>query len=345
MKYSPLKKSGLTLSKIGLGTWAFSGEKGAYHWGPQDSSVAKQIILRSLENGINWIDTAPSYGLGNSEQIIGEALRDWSEEVIISSKCGLIPDRDNSLKPSLLKESIFKEVEQSLLRLGVDTIHLYQIHWPRDTSHLDEAWESLLLLKDQGKILCPGVSNYSTKQLNKNTSKKQLSFLQSPLSLISQDTLNSQLPWCRKENIGFLAYSPLQNGLLSGFASNEWRSRIHETDWRKLKSNWFQDPIFQHVINYTHSLKLIAQELGLSLSEFALNWAIQQKGVTAAIVGCRSLQQLDAHLSYKSVTFATNTIREVEEKFRNFKAELHTSKIELKKVQESSKVCNSQSLA
>lgn len=295
MEKRRLGNSDLELTVIGLGTWAIGGEW-AYGWGSQNDRESVTTILEALDSGINWIDTAPAYGLGHAEMMVGAALKEWRErgnsDPIIATKCGLVPQGSSGVISCLDRASIITECESSLQRLGVEKIDIYQIHWPNPAGHIAEAYETLLELKNQGKIRYACVSNFSAPQLNHIEKYAHVVSLQSPYSLVNRAIEDRIVPWCIEHQTGILAYSPLQAGLLTGKASQEWLNRIDNSDWRKSKSDFFKDPKFSKILNFNYAIERSALGAAHPLIEIAVQWVLARPGITAAICGARRPGQI-----------------------------------------------------
>ena len=236
MQTRRLGNTDLDLTPVGLGTWAIGGDDWGMGWGPQDEADSIASILEALEAGINWIDTAHAYGFGLSEEVIGKAVKEWGQPVIFATKCGVLPNEDRTPNRFTSKATILEEVEGSLKRLQTDCIDLYQLHWPEPDEGVEEAWQTLLDLQQQGKIKWAGVSNYSAAQLQRATALGTVSSLQPRYSLLNrQIEQKGQLDWCGLNNCGILCYSPMESGLLTGKVNEEWITNLPDTDWRKHK--------------------------------------------------------------------------------------------------------------
>jgi len=215
METRRLGNTDLDLTPVGFGTWAIGGGDWGMGWGPQEEKDSIGSILEGLEAGINWIDTAHAYGFGLSEEVVGKALREWGQPVIVATKCGVLPNDDKTPRRFASRELILEEVEGSLRRLQADTIDLYQLHWPEPAENIEEAWQALLDLQAQGKIRWPGVSNYSASQLGRAAALGPVSSLQPRYSLLNrQIETGGQMDWCRENNCGIVSYSPMESGLL-----------------------------------------------------------------------------------------------------------------------------------
>ena len=322
MQTRQLGTSDLHLSVIGLGTWAIGGGGWDYGWGPQQEAASIKTVLAALEQGINWIDTAPVYGFGTSETSVGKAIKEWGDEVFIATKCGLTFDDVPNIKPRLKKDSIIREAEASLKRIGCDVIDLYQIHWPRPDGDIEEAFKALHILKKQGKIRYAGVSNFSVEQMERVSIHGTLSSLQPPFSLLAQDILAEALPWCQRNDVGVLAYSPLQCGLLTGKVTKEWINELPEDDWRKSKSEFFQDPILSAALAFVKSLAEVSKELNCSLTALAISWVLNQKGITSAIAGARKPEQIIDSTKAAGVLLDENSMDQINQRYTRYAQEI-----------------------
>ena len=222
METRGLGRTSLNLSAIGLGTWAIGGGGWEFGWGPQDDGESTAAILCALEKGVNWIDTAPVYGLGHSEEVVGKAIKHKHERPIIATKCGLVWDEDGNISNRLKKESIRSEIEASLRRLQVDVIDLYQIHWPHPGGDIEEAWGTVADLVKEGKVRYAGVSNFSVEQLKRIQPIHPVASLQPPYSMLERGVEEGLLDYCAMNGIGVIVYSPMQRGLLTGKFSKEY---------------------------------------------------------------------------------------------------------------------------
>jgi len=288
MNKRELGKSGIQLTEIGLGTWAIGGPW-EWGWGPQNDRESLEAIEKALELGMNWLDTSPSYGLGHSEAIVAQAIRKSREDVFLATKCGLVWDETGKVTNNNRPESIFRELEDSLRRLQTDYIDLYQIHWPDAHTPVESSWEAIIRLKEQSKVKYIGVSNFNVKLLEKCESIGHVDSLQPPYSLLDRRIETVILPWCLKNKTGVIAYSPIQNGLLSGKFD---RSRLAPDDWRHT-SPYFKEPAFTKNLEFTEKLKPIAERYQKSVLHLAVAWVLMHPAVTAAIVGARRASQVD----------------------------------------------------
>ena len=288
MNQRQLGKDGPIFSEIGLGTWAIGGPWD-WGWGPQNDKDSIKTIQKALDLDINWIDTAAVYGLGHAEEIVGKALAGKREEVYIATKCGLVWNNKGHVKNNNRPESIIEEAENSLRRLNTDYIDLYQIHWPHPNTPVEDSWEAMLRLKEQGKVRYIGVSNFDSILLEKCRTICQVNSLQPPYSLLNRDVEEEILPWCKNHEVGVVAYSPMQSGLLTGKFD---KSHLAKNDWRH-KSPYFKEPQLSKNLAFVEELRPIAEKYGKTVSQFAIAWVLMNPTVTSAIVGARRPQQIE----------------------------------------------------
>jgi aryl-alcohol dehydrogenase-like predicted oxidoreductase len=290
MQIRQLGDTDLKLTTVGLGTWAMGGPW-QYGWGPQDDSEAIAAISASLEAGINWIDTAPIYGLGHSEELVGKVLKQKNHKPIIATKCSLLWN-DKKEKVSCLKaESIRKECHDSLKRLGIETIDLYQIHWPEPEEDIERAWEEMAKLAEEGKIRYIGVSNFNVEQIKRLQEIHPVDSLQPPYSMLHREVEDELLAYCAENKIGVVAYSPMQRGLLTGKFSPERLSGLALDDHRR-RSPDFHEPQFTATLQLVEQLRPIAERNGKTLAQLSISWVLRRPEVTAAIVGARNPEQI-----------------------------------------------------
>jgi aryl-alcohol dehydrogenase-like predicted oxidoreductase len=284
----PIKKinDDLKLTEIGLGTWAMGGPW-KFGWGAQDSNESERSILRALDEGINWIDTAPAYGLGHAEELVGRVLKTRRKEIVIATKCGIVWNQ-NKISFSIRPDSIRKECEDSLKRLNTDYIDLYQIHWPDSKTPMTESWGEMIRLKKEGKVKNIGVCNFDVNLLNKCEKLEHVATLQPPYSMLKRDIEKEIIPWCKAHNVGILAYSPLQSGLLTGKFSKEYIETLADDDWRK-RNPMFKDPWFSQALEFVERVQEISATYKQDLSSFAVAWVLSHEEVTSAIVGVRNV--------------------------------------------------------
>lgn len=293
-----LGSSGLQITRVGFGSWAIGGGGWSFGWGPQDDKASIDSMRRAIELGVNWIDTAAVYGLGHSEEVVGRFVRSLpaSERPYVFTKCGLIWDERNRMqepKRVLKPESIRAECEASLRRLGVERIDLYQFHWPDETgTPIEDSWAEMLRLIEEGKVRLGGVSNFDVNLLERCEAVRHVDSLQPPFSLIRREVAAREIPWCEAHKTGVICYSPMQSGLLTDRFSAVRVARMANDDWRR-RSPDFNSPKLNRNLALRDALRPIAQRHGASVSSVAIAWVLSWTGVTGAIVGARSPEQVD----------------------------------------------------
>jgi aryl-alcohol dehydrogenase-like predicted oxidoreductase len=311
MKTRKLGNSDLQITPIGFGAWAIGGDW-QFGWGKQDDSASIAAIHRALELGINWIDTAPAYGIGHSEEIVAKALKEWTKQrPLIFTKCGMVWNEKGEIDYSLKPDSVRREVENSLRRLRVDVIDLYQIHWPDDDlAKTEKGWETMAALKKEGKVRWIGVSNCSVPEIQTLQKIAPVTSLQPPYSLIKPDAEKELLPLCQKENIGVIVYSPMASGLLTGAMTRERLRALPPTDWRS-KNPEFQEPKLTENLARVEKLRAIGKRHGRTPGEVAIAWTLRQPAVTGAIVGARAPGQLDGIIGAMDFRLSQDEIKEI----------------------------------
>ena len=314
MKRRRLGNSDLEITPIGFGAWAVGGDW-LYGWGDQDDKQSIAAIHRALELGVNWIDTAAVYGLGHSEEVVLEALRQWKGlRPYIFTKCGLIWNEKREVGYSLRADSVRRECEGSLRRLGVDVIDLYQIHWPTDDlAETLEGWTTLAQLRKEGKVRWIGVSNFGVEELQKAQAIAPITSLQPPYSLIRRDVESGQLPYCQREGIGVIVYSPMASGLLTGAMTRERAASLPKNDWRT-RNPAFQEPKLSENLAVAERLRVVGARHGRSPGEVAIAWALRHPAVTAAIVGARNPKQVDGVIGAMEFRLTPEEIAQIEAK-------------------------------
>ncbi|HKD41545.1 MAG TPA: aldo/keto reductase [Myxococcaceae bacterium] len=308
--------SGLQITAEGFGAWAIGGGGWSFGWGPQDDKASLAAMRHAIERGVNWIDTAAVYGLGHSEEVIGRLLRELSpsERPLVFTKCGLIWDPRNPMTPSrrvLKPESIRAECDASLRRLGVERIDLYQFHWPDETgTPVEESWATMARLVEEGKIRAAGVSNFNVPLLERCEAVRHVDSLQPPFSLIRREAAANLIPWCVAHNTGVICYSPMQSGLLTDTFAADRVSSLAEDDWRR-RSQEFQPPNLGRNLALRDALRPIAARHGTSVACIAIAWVLAWPGVTGAIVGARSPQQVDGWIGAASIALTEQDLEEI----------------------------------
>ncbi len=313
MNTRPLGHSDLHITPVGFGAWAIGGGEWQYGWGAQDDDASVAAIHRALELGINWIDTAAVYGLGHSEEVVARALADWSgKRPYVFTKCGMVWNDQRQIDYSLREASIRRECENSLRRLRVDTIDLYQIHWPTDDlAETEEGWRTLAALQKEGKVRWIGASNFSREELAHAQAIAPVTSLQPPYSLIKRGIENEQLPWCEQNGVGVIVYSPMASGLLTGAMTPERAATLPSEDWRR-KNAEFQNPKLTQNLALAERLRTVADRHGRTPGEAAIAWTLRQPGVTAAIVGARNAGQVEGIIGGGDWTLTPEEIAEIE---------------------------------
>jgi aryl-alcohol dehydrogenase-like predicted oxidoreductase len=310
MQTRRLGSTDLNLTTVGLGTWAMGGPW-QYGWGPQDDHDAIAAILTALDKGVNWLDTAPVYGLGHSEELVGQALRQTRHRPYIATKCGLLWNDRREKVANLKKQSIRKECDDSLKRLGVERIDLYQMHWPDPEPDIEEGWEEMARLAEQGKVRHLGVSNYSVAQMERLRTIHPIASLQPPYSMLHREVESELLEYCAQHNIGVVVYSPMQRGLLTGKFSHERLAALAVGDHRR-RAPEFQNPQFSATLVMVDQLKKIARRHGRTAAQLAVSWVLRRPEVTAAIVGARRPDQILETVDASDWTLSHEDIEEIE---------------------------------
>ncbi len=308
MQHRRLGNSDLELSEVGFGAWAIGGGNWAFGWGEQDKEEAVGAIRRALELGVNWIDTAAVYGLGRSEELVAEAIEGMRHEVILATKCSLIWDDQRKISSSLRADSVMRECEDSLRRLNTDVIDLYQIHWPHDDEHIEEGWEAIGRLIEQGKVRYGGVSNFLVPHLERAQAVHPITSLQPPYSILRRYIEDAEMAYCRENNIGILCYSPMQSGLLTGKFT---RDRLQEGDWRR-DSSEFKEPNLSINLEFVEELRTIADRYAKTVAQLAIAWTLRRDEVTSAIVGARRPAQIEETVGGAGWQLSTEDLEEIE---------------------------------
>jgi aryl-alcohol dehydrogenase-like predicted oxidoreductase len=304
-----LGNSDMNLTSIGFGAWAIGGGNWQFAWGAQDDNESVEAILRALDGGVNWIDTAAVYGLGHSEEVVGRALKQTSEKPHVFTKCSMTWGEDRKIVQTMKK--IRHECEASLRRLGVGTIDLYQIHWPVPDEEIEEGWHTMADLQREGKVRWIGVSNFSVAQMERARKIAPITSLQPPYSMINRGVEAEILPWCKKHGIGVINYSPMASGLLTGAMTKERVAAMPDDDFRKRAKN-FQEPALSRNLELADLLKQIGARHGVSAGVVAIAWTLHNPAITAAIVGGRSSEQVDGVLPAATFRLSEDEFGEIQ---------------------------------
>jgi aryl-alcohol dehydrogenase-like predicted oxidoreductase len=320
MTLRTLGQSDLQITPIGIGAWAIGGGKWEFAWGQQDDTESIAAIRAGLDHGMNWIDTAAVYGLGHSEIVVGAALKGLAKRPYIFTKCSLVWDKSGKISHNLQAASIRREAESSLKRLQIDTIDLYQIHWPawhgapesESPGSIEEAVGELAKLKTEGKIRHIGVSNFDAQQMQRALKVAPITSLQPPYSLLATEVESSILPFALKHRIGVIVYSPMASGLLTGAMTRERIAALPEDDWRKHSPN-FQEPLLSRNLQLVERLRDVGRRYHASPGEVAIAWTLQNPAVTGAIIGVRSAQQANGIAGAADVRLSSDDVLEIEQ--------------------------------
>lgn len=310
MNKKRLGNSDMDLTPIGVGAWAMGGGGWMFGWGPQDDAESIAAIQAALDHGINWIDTAAVYGLGHSEEVVARALAGRANRPYVFTKCTLVWNDKREISRSLKADSIRRECENSLKRLRVDAIDLYQIHWPDPDPDLEEGWKTLAQLQKEGKVRWIAVSNFNVAQMERCRRIAPITSLQPPYSVISPEVENEILPYCRQHDIGVIVYSPMKSGLLTGAMTRERVASFPQDDFRKRALN-FQEPHLTRNLELAELLKQIGARHGRSAGEVAIAWTLRHPAVTAAIVGMRSPKQVTGVIGALEFRLSDEEIEEI----------------------------------
>jgi len=309
MNKKKLGNSDMELTPIGFGSWAVGGANWQFSWGPQDDNDSIAAIHKALELGMNWIDTAAVYGLGHSEEVVARALKTASQKPYVFTKCGLVWDEKREVSNSL--KHIRREVEDSLRRLAVETIDLYQVHWPKPDEEIEEAWTVMADLKQQGKVRWIGVSNFSVDQMKRVMKIAPITSNQPPYSMLNRAVEQSILPFCRENNIGVINYAPMHSGLLTGAMSKERVANFPQDDFRRNAKN-YQEPLLSRNLAVADFLRTIGARHGVSAGVVAIAWTLHQPAITAAIVGGRNAKQVQGVIPAATFRLSEQEFSEIQ---------------------------------
>lgn len=314
METRRLGNSDLTITRVGFGAWAIGGPGYDFAWGAQQDADSIAAIHKALDLGVNWIDTAPVYGIGHSEEVVARSLKDWrGPRPYVFTKCVMRWDAQGHVSKVFSRDSILRECEDSLRRLQVSVIDLYQIHWPPEDNGpgLEEAWQTLADLQKQGKVRWIGVSNFNVEQIKRAEKIAPVTSLQPPYSLVRRDIEKETLPYCERRGIGVIVYSPMQSGLLTGAMTRERIANLPENDWRKRGAE-FNEPNLSKNLELVERLKKVAARYACTPGEVAIAWTLRLPAVTGAIVGARNARQAEQVMRAGNLELTPGDIAEIE---------------------------------
>jgi aryl-alcohol dehydrogenase-like predicted oxidoreductase len=311
MEKKRLGTSDMEITPMGVGAWAMGGGGWKFSWGPQDDAESIAAIHAALDAGVNWIDTAAVYGLGHSEEVVARALDGRANKPYVFTKCELVWNERREISGCLKADSVRRECEASLRRLKLETIDLYQIHWPDPDADIEEAWTTLAKLREEGKVRSIGVSNFNAAQMERCRKIAPITSLQPPYSAISPEVERQTLPYCQRHDIGVIVYSPMKSGLLAGTMTRERVAGFAPDDFRRTAPA-FRDPQLGHNLELAELMKRIGARHGRSSGEVAIAWALRHPAVTAAIVGMRSAAQASGVLGALEFRLSQQEIAEID---------------------------------
>ena len=310
MRTKKLGNSDLSITPVGFGAWAIGGAGWEFGWGEQDDKESIAAIHRALELGVNWIDTAAVYGMGHSEEVVAAALKTWQGlRPYVFTKCGLRWDEQGYVHRSLSANSIRRECEQSLRRLNVNVIDLYQIHWP--TEDLEEGLGAMAQLQKEGNIRWIGVSNFNVEELRRAQQIASITSLQPPYSLVHRDVEREILPYCRSAGRGVIVYSPMASGLLTGAMTRERAASLSASDWRS-RDVEFQEPKLSTNLALVERLRKVGERHGRPPGQVAIAWTLRNPTVAGAIVGARNAKQVEGNVGAAELELTDEEIAEIE---------------------------------
>ena len=307
-----LGNSDLEITPLGIGAWAIGGSGWAFSWGDQDDNDSVAAIHAGLDAGLNWIDTAAVYGLGHSEEIVGQAVKGRAKKPYIFTKCERAWNEERQIVPSLKAASVRKECEDSLRRLQVDVIDLYQVHWPQPDEDIEEGWTEMARLQQEGKVRWIGVSNFNVTQMKRAMKIAPITSLQPPYSLLVRQIEAEILPFVKEHGIGTIVYSPMRAGLLTGAMTRERAQSLPKDDWRSRDKD-FQEPNLTRNLALVDLIAKIGERHEKSAGEVALAWALHNSAVTAAIVGLRKADQVNGTVGALDFRLSADEVAEIEE--------------------------------
>ena len=311
LRTTQLGQTGLEITRVGFGAWAIGGGGWEFGWGHQQDEQSIAAIQHALEQGINWIDTAAAYGFGHSEEVVGRALQGVAERPYVFTKASLLEGPDRRVVHSLKRDSILREAQASLERLGVDAIDLYQIHWPIPDEDIEEGWAAFAELKEQGLVRHIGVSNFDVEQLRRIGQIAPVETLQPQYSLIERDVEREILPFAERNRFGVIVYSPMGSGLLTGAMTRERIAGLPDDDWRGHDER-FREPQLSHNLELVERLRVVADRHDTVSGAVAIAWTLRNPAVDGAIVGFRSAEQVDPLIDAANLELSEEDITTIE---------------------------------
>jgi aryl-alcohol dehydrogenase-like predicted oxidoreductase len=307
LKTAALGRTGLEISRVGFGAWAIGGGGYDWGWGSQDDEDSIAAIHRALDLGVNWIDTAAQYGFGRSEAVVGRALAGLQERPYVFTKGGQPEGPGRTTVQSLRRDSLRRELEGSLRRLGLDAVDLYQIHWPIPDDEIEEGWSTLVELKDEGLVRHIGVSNFNVEQLRRIQRIAPVETLQPQYSLVAREAEDEVLPFAEREHIGVIVYSPMGSGMLTGAMTRERIAALPDDDWRRHDPR-FQEPRLSEHLALVERLRKVAERHDASVGAVAAAWTLTNPAVDGAIVGLRRADQVDSIVAAADLELGTDDL-------------------------------------
>jgi aryl-alcohol dehydrogenase-like predicted oxidoreductase len=305
-------RTGLEITRVGFGAWAIGGSNWEFGWGEQEDEKSVSAIQRALDLGVDWIDTAAQYGLGHSEEVVRRAVEGIQPRPLIFTKGGQPEGPNRTSYQSLKRDSLRRECEGSLERLGVDAIDLYQIHWPIPDEEVEEGWSTLAELKGEGLVRHIGASNFSVEQLERAEAVALVEALQPPYSLLDREVEADILPYCEEHGIGVIVYSPMASGLLTGRMTRERIESLPADDWRR-QSARFREPELSRGLEVVERVKAVAERRGVSPGAVAVAWTLRHPAVHGAIVGFRRPDQVDPIVAAADLDLSDDDVAELED--------------------------------
>jgi aryl-alcohol dehydrogenase-like predicted oxidoreductase len=311
LRKAELGSTGMEITRVGFGAWAVGGGGFEWSWGAQEDEDSVAAIHHALELGVNWIDTAAQYGFGHSEAVVGRAIASLVERPYIFTKGGQPEGTGGATLHDLTRESLRREIEASLSRLGLETVDLYQIHWPIPDEQVEEGWASLVEFRNEGLTRHIGVSNFSVEQLRRVQGIAPIETIQPPYSLIARETEEEILPFAEREEIGVIVYSPMGSGLLSGAMTRERIDALPDDDWRR-RSPEFRDPRLAEHLALVERLRIVAERHGATPGAVAVAWTLRNPAVDGAIVGFRRPDQVDPIVAAANLELDDEDVAEID---------------------------------